>query len=118
MPSGKPFERLPETVRPQHYVLSLVPDLKALVFDGDVAVRIEVVRQTNEIVLNAIDLEIKKASLQGSSAVEIPSSTHFSVEDETVTFNFAKPIPPGQYSLNMTFKGILNDKMNFVLTAE
>jgi hypothetical protein len=42
MPSGKPFERLPETVRPQHYVLSLVPDLKALVFDGDVAVRIEV----------------------------------------------------------------------------
>jgi puromycin-sensitive aminopeptidase len=72
---------------------------------------LQVVRQTNEIVLNAIDLEIKKASLQGSSAVEIPSSTNFSVEDETVTFNFAKPIPPGQYSLNMTFKGILNDKM-------
>ncbi|RZC36945.1 Peptidase M1 domain containing protein [Asbolus verrucosus] len=42
MPTGKPFERLPEAVRPQHYVLALVPDLKALVFDGDVAVQIEV----------------------------------------------------------------------------
>ena len=42
MPTGKPFERLPGTVRPKHYVLSLLPDLKALVFDGDVAVQIEV----------------------------------------------------------------------------
>lgn len=42
MPTGKPFQRLPETVRPKHYALSLVPDLKALVFEGDVSVQIEV----------------------------------------------------------------------------
>ncbi|KXZ75511.1 Puromycin-sensitive aminopeptidase-like Protein [Tribolium castaneum] len=110
MPTGKPFERLPETVRPKHYVLELVPDLKALVFDGTVAVQIEVVKPTNEIVLNAIDLEIKETTLKGPNVLT-PDSTNFSVEDETVTFNFAKPLTPGSYTLSMRFKGELNDKM-------
>ncbi|XP_044269903.1 puromycin-sensitive aminopeptidase [Tribolium madens] len=110
MPTGKPFERLPETVRPKHYVLELVPDLKALNFDGNAAVQIEVVKPTNEIVLNAIDLEIKETTLKGADVLT-PISTNFSVEDETVTFNFAKSISPGSYSLNMRFKGELNDKM-------
>lgn len=42
MPTGKPFERLPATVRPTHYVLELLPDLKELIFVGNVSVDIEV----------------------------------------------------------------------------
>lgn len=42
MPEGKPFERLPCYVKPQHYKLSLVPDLKSFTFQGDVSVQIEV----------------------------------------------------------------------------
>lgn len=42
MPEGKPFERLPGTVKPKHYRLSLVPDLKSLTFQGEVSIQIEV----------------------------------------------------------------------------
>lgn len=38
----KPFERLPVAVRPQHYILSLTPDLKKLDFKGDVQAEFEV----------------------------------------------------------------------------
>lgn len=42
MPTGKPFERLPETVKPKHYRLILTPDLKSLTFHGEVSTEIEV----------------------------------------------------------------------------
>lgn len=42
MPEGKPFERLPTNVKPKHYRLALIPDLKALTFRGDVSIEIEV----------------------------------------------------------------------------
>lgn len=42
MPEEKPFQRLPENVKPKHYQLSLVPDLKTLTFQGDVSIQIEV----------------------------------------------------------------------------
>lgn len=42
MPEGKPFERLPDTVKPKHYWLSIKPDLKAFTFEGQVKIAIEV----------------------------------------------------------------------------
>lgn len=38
----KPFQRLPDNVKPKHYKLSLVPDLKSFIFRGDVSIQIEV----------------------------------------------------------------------------
>lgn len=38
----KPFQRLPDNVKPKHYKLSLVPDLKSFLFRGDVSIQIEV----------------------------------------------------------------------------
>lgn len=42
MPEVKPFQRLPDNVKPKHYKLSLVPDLKSFIFRGDVSIQIEV----------------------------------------------------------------------------
>lgn len=38
----KPFERLPKTVVPKHYQLTLMPDLKSFSFDGEVNITIVV----------------------------------------------------------------------------
>lgn len=38
----KPFQRLPDNVKPRHYKLSLVPDLQLFIFRGDVSIQIEV----------------------------------------------------------------------------
>lgn len=42
MVEKKPFQRLPTTVKPKHYTLTLTPDLKALTFKGEVTIHIEV----------------------------------------------------------------------------
>lgn len=41
-PDVKPFERLPCTVKPSHYDLVLVPDLKTFQFDGEVGIDVQV----------------------------------------------------------------------------
>ncbi|KAJ8924872.1 hypothetical protein NQ315_001027 [Exocentrus adspersus] len=110
MPEGKPFERLPGTVRPKHYRLSLVPDLKSLTFQGEVSIKIEVVKPTAEIVLNALDLTIDSAALDGDKKLT-PSQIKLSAEDETATFKFDGDVSPGPYSLDIAFKGEINDKM-------
>lgn len=110
MPEGKPFERLPGTVQPKHYRLSLVPNLKSLTFQGEVSIQIEVVKPTDEIVLNALDLTIDSVALIGDEKLT-PTGTKLSTEDETVTFKFGSPISLGSYSLDLAFKGEINDKM-------
>src|SRR3546814_13004190 len=53
--------RLPRTVVPRRYDLRLVPDLPSASFTGDVDIAVTVVSSTNEVVLNAIELEVDEA---------------------------------------------------------
>lgn len=72
----------------------------------------QVIQQVKEIILNAVDIEISKISLQGSDAgIQLPKETNLSTVDETLTLRFSDPIPVGQYTLNIVFSGVLNDKL-------
>ena len=53
--------RLPTSVVPSHYQLSLTSDLEAATFAGTEAVTVEVKEATTEVVLNALELEIGEA---------------------------------------------------------
>ena len=56
--------RLPRTVVPRRYDLTLTPDLAAATFDVSEAIAVEVVEPTAEVVLNAVDMEIDEAAAQ------------------------------------------------------
>ena len=51
--------RLPRHVLPKHYAIELEPDLKGGSFTGQVVIDLEVITETDTIVLNAADLEIE-----------------------------------------------------------
>src|SRR4051812_27797614 len=55
--------QLPKTVVPRHYDLHLRPDLEKFTTRGSVVIEIEVLKPVKEIVLNALDMEITRASL-------------------------------------------------------
>src|SRR4051812_43131445 len=55
--------QLPKSVVPRHYAIHLQPDLEKFTTRGSVSIDIEVLKPVKEIVLNALELEITKATL-------------------------------------------------------
>ncbi|KAJ3603665.1 hypothetical protein NHX12_028409 [Muraenolepis orangiensis] len=66
--SGEPFPwaelRLPASVRPIHYDLTVNPDLDSMTFTGRTVITMSVLHNTKRIVLHAIQLSITKATFQ------------------------------------------------------
>src|SRR5260370_16606439 len=56
--------RLPKNVTPKRYEIRLTPDLKAFTFQGDVTVAITVNEATDDVVLNALELEIDSVAAE------------------------------------------------------
>ena len=100
--------RLPRTVIPSHYEITLEPDLEAASFKGSVNIKVEVTEQVSEIWLNAIELDIHEAKLADTGAVAT-AKLHEKEERAQLTFN--KPVTAGPHTISITFTGILNDKL-------
>jgi puromycin-sensitive aminopeptidase len=117
--------RLPYTVVPSRYRLTLVPDLSGAAFTGEVSIDVTVAEPVTDVVLNAAELTIDSATLTptgepggpggnaggGAAALE-PSSTVLDAEEERVTLTFPEPLPTGPATLQLSFTGILNDKLH------
>jgi len=97
---------LPKTVVPIHYALDLVPDLDKLTFKGSETVDIDVQVPTERLVLNAVDLAIDAAVVEGD--VGAASAIALDAAAQTVTLTFARPLAVGRYKLSVSFTGRIN----------
>tara|TARA_Y100001949_G_scaffold29216_1_gene22348 strand:- start:5675 stop:8200 length:2526 start_codon:yes stop_codon:yes gene_type:complete len=102
--------RLPRQVLPRHYVISLEPDLEASSFEGTVSIDLDVVTETDTIVINAAELEIGSVYLEQSETVQA-NSIVIDEELERAEFTFPGVLQPGKAQLTCSFKGTLNDKL-------
>ncbi|MEY2966143.1 MAG: hypothetical protein RLY50_193 [Actinomycetota bacterium] len=96
--------RLPRTVLPRRYELSLSPNLASASFTGTVSIECEAVEAADEIVLNAKELEIRSVRVNGGDAP-------FHVHEETERLVVSSIVAPGTVSLEISFTGVLNDKL-------
>jgi aminopeptidase N len=96
--------KLPKNVAPIHYALDLTPDLDKLTFAGSETVDIEVTEPTTRLVLNAVDMTIEAAAIEGEATPEITSDA----AAETVTFTFPHPLAAGRHQLRISFTGRIN----------
>ncbi len=104
----KAFSRLPGVVRPIHYNIRLKPDLKAFTFKGWVDVHLETLKDTDRLVLNAAELDVKQIKLQDSSV----KSFKVDEEAETLTIDLQSKLAKGSTAwLLVTYAGTLNDQM-------
>src|SRR5512134_3990932 len=99
-PAARPG-RLPPGVVPVHYEIAVEPDAAALRFTGRATIDIEVRRPTDEIVLNAVDLDIASARLDG----ERQAAVALDAAAQTATLRFAEPVSMGRHRLEFGYSG-------------
>ena len=103
--------RLPRTVVPVRYDLTLTPDLQAFTFDGRETVSVDVVETVDEIVLNAVELEIQSAALSNAAGERRSGTVILDEPNERARIALDRPAEPGRWELELGFTGILNDKL-------
>ena len=103
-------QRLPQSVKPEHYVLKLTPDLKNATFAGQESIDVVLGDSVSTITLNSA--EIKFASV--TTTVEGRSISAKVTEDvpkQQATFDFGQPLPAGKLKLEISYTGILNNEL-------
>ncbi|HET7227613.1 MAG TPA: hypothetical protein VFJ55_03150, partial [Chthoniobacterales bacterium] len=96
--------KLPKQVRPTEYSIWIKPDLKKLTFVGHETVKLNVEQATSQLVLNAADLMVSDAQLDGKT---IPK-TKFDAKNELLTVTAPEELTPGQHTLALKFSGKIN----------
>ena len=92
--------QLPNGVEPTAYDLTITPDPAKLTFAGHIAVSVDVARATDRLVLNAADLEIAGATLDGA-----PATSAVDAKAQTVAFSAGRPVGPGHHLLTIDYRG-------------
>jgi puromycin-sensitive aminopeptidase len=104
--------RLPRTVVPSRYDLRLEPDLEHATFAGEEAVQVEVRDETDEVQLNAVELAITRVDAEGPDGARLEGSASLDAETDRVHLRFPRPLRPGEWTLRLAFRGILNDQLH------
>jgi puromycin-sensitive aminopeptidase len=104
--------RLPRSVEPDRYELTLTPDLALATFAGEERVTLRVNEAITELVLNAADLEILHAEMTSAGGEHLTGSVTIDEAEERATITLDDLATAGEWELHLTFTGILNDKLH------
>jgi aminopeptidase N len=112
--SEKPFSfketpgRLPKEVVPTEYSIRIVPDIDKFIFAGTETVKLNVRSPVNQLVLNALELKIEAASLDGQ---DLPASAiKTDNENQLLTLALPSELATGDHTLALRFAGKINQQ--------
>ncbi|HSL59273.1 MAG TPA: M1 family metallopeptidase [Acidimicrobiales bacterium] len=103
--------RLPRAVVPSHYDLELAPDLDAARFSGTAAIHVSVREPVDEIVVNSLDIDIDRAALVGPNGTTLTAEVTYDHDTERAVLDLDAAAAPGEWRLELEFRGELNDKL-------
>ena len=103
--------RLPRHVIPHRYDLTIDPDLDGATFTGQAEIAITIEEPTEEIVLNAVELELDHIALTDAQGRELSATVTYEEDTERARLALSGPAAAGDWSLSIAFRGILNNKL-------
>lgn len=103
--------RLPRHVIPTRYDLRLEPDLATATFTGQMTITITVKQTTQTVLLNAVDLVLQSAVAEGASDRQFKARIELEPKTQRAQLSFQDPIQPGEWQLQLSFHGTLNDQL-------
>jgi len=103
-------QRLPQTVHPEHYQLTLTPDLKDATFKGSEKIDVLLDEPMDSITLNAARIQFQNvtANLNGQT---LKANVTLDPQKQQATFHFDKTLPAGRLTLSIEYTGILNGQL-------
>jgi aminopeptidase N len=110
----KPFDfastpgKLPKQVVPEEYAIRIASDLGKFTFAGSETVKLKVQQPVRRLVLNALEINITSAALDGKAIPE--SALKLDPKQETLTVALASELPAGPHSLELNFTGKINQQ--------
>ncbi|CAF5033428.1 unnamed protein product, partial [Rotaria sp. Silwood1] len=115
----KLFERLPQTVIPIHYDLTIQSFLDTFKFNGNlienkrnfVFFLFLVNQPTDTMILYAAELQIDQAQITLDSNDELSGTIEMDEENERVKISFDRQLEQGDCKLSLKFIGDINDRM-------
>ncbi|MGQ0848082.1 MAG: M1 family metallopeptidase [Actinomycetota bacterium] len=102
--------RLPRSVVPHRYEITLEPDLAGASFAGRETVHVEVTEPVTELILNAHEIEIKSARLHSAERT-LDGKPELITADQRARISFDRVVEPGDWQLELEFSGGLNDQL-------
>lgn len=109
--------RLNDDVVPRSYAIKLEVDLTTFQTSGSVSVQLDVHRSSSEIMLNLLDLEVDSAMLHDAEGA-MPMEEHsLHSTYQTATLHFPRAVAEGPATLEMHFRGRVNDGLHGLYRA-
>src|SRR5580704_6102616 len=87
-------QRLPDTVRPEHYALHLTPDIDKATFAGDESIDVTVKQPVNSITVNAAELKFQSVSVNAGGR-DMKAEVTLDDAKQQATFAFPGTLPAG-----------------------
>jgi len=108
--TGALAQRLPATVVPTHYALWFAPDLQNATFRGRETIDVTVSNPTTTITLNAAEIQFGAVTMTAGGRMQ---TARVALDDrnEMATLTVPRALPKGTASIQITYTGILNDKL-------
>jgi aminopeptidase N/puromycin-sensitive aminopeptidase len=103
-------QRLPSTVRPEHYALTLTPDLKAATFAGVESIDLDLAEPTTSITLNAAEIAFQSVTVTAAGKTQ-RAAISLGADKQQATFTFPEKLPAGKATLSIAYSGILNNEL-------
>ncbi len=103
--------RLVSHVKPEHYEITLKPDLLAHTFWGNETITINLDKVITEITLHSKDLDITSVFVDSQNIKTEAKKIVYDKKHETATFIFPNKIAKGEIKLHIQFAGILSENM-------
>ena len=97
--------RLPRTVVPSHYDLTITPGPESRIFHGDVAIDVDVLKATSVVKINTKNLVITAASAKHASGTVLHGTVTIDADKEMAEIAFDGTLAASAWVLELQFSG-------------
>src|SRR2546423_2830378 len=98
--------KLPKNVVPEEYAIRIAPDLEKKMFSGSETIKLNAHEAVKQVVLNAADIKITKATVDGKAA---PASA-ITLNEKEETLTIVTELAAGRHEVALEFTGKINQR--------